>query len=122
MNSNADNQHGKSRVKGQLLGIPWLVNPQEFPVSLVAPGKWSMEEHVRAPVLPRERVDLFLKLLALPEPKAPLMNPLLASPKVLEKLPPTYFLVAGMDALRDEALIYKEFLDKAGYKSLLFRN
>ena len=38
-----------------------------------------MEEHVRAPVLPRERVDLFLKLLALPVPDAPLMNPLLAS-------------------------------------------
>ena len=81
-----------------------------------------MEEFIRAPVLPRERVNLFLEQLALPESKVPLMNPLLASPKVLEKLPPTYFLVAGMDALRDEAFIYKDYLDKAGYKSSILLN
>lgn len=102
-------------VVGQLLCIPWLVHPDNYPFN-TGPG-WSLSSYVQnqdAPVLPMPLLRLFTDLLRVENPADPELNVGLASDNDVSGLPRTGFLVAGQDLLRDEGLHYADKLSKNG--------
>jgi len=104
-------------LTGIYLSIPSILDPQ------VVPDKYktrylSREQNRNAPILGQEAIDLFRRLYK-QDSASPLMSPLLW-PSGHRGLPPTYFQIAGMDPLRDEALIYESVLrDECGVKTRL---
>lgn len=107
-------------IRGQVLMIPSLVYhecyaPQK--AKLVAPEVSSYVQNKDAPILPAERMMLFSDLLKVTNPREDdlRLNPGNASSAQVQHLPPTVFGVAGMDMLRDEALLYAMLLHDAGY-------
>ncbi|RDL29588.1 uncharacterized protein BP5553_10707 [Venustampulla echinocandica] len=109
--------HGKSRIRGQILDLPHVCHTSVFPADLIAPGKGSFEENIDAPILPATRIDFFNKLLDVKDPTERYYSVLLAPEADLAGLPAAYFLVAGRDPLRDEALLYEAKLKRAGVKT-----
>jgi acetyl esterase/lipase len=92
------------RVKGQLLVVPWLVHRDAYPFHLFAAReKASLVQCAAAPILPKQRYDLFTDLLNIRDPREPLMNVGLAGEEELEGVPRTAFMVNGWGPLRDEA-------------------
>lgn len=94
-------------LTGQYLSIPALLP------AAVVPDKYkefylSYEQNKNAPVLPQAAIDMFERAYK-PDEHDPLYVPF-NHPKGHAGLPPAYFQVAGMDPLRDEALIYERVL------------
>jgi acetyl esterase/lipase len=108
-----------ARVKGQVLMIPCLVHAARYGPLLRQmrdPAVSSYKENESAPLLPKARVDLFLGLLC-PEPPPEedrRANVALATGEEVRGLPPAVFGVAGLDPLRDEALLYAKLLAENG--------
>ncbi|KAG8162717.1 hypothetical protein KVR01_007195 [Diaporthe batatas] len=107
-------------IRGQVLMIPSLVYyecyaPQK--AQLLSPEVSSYVQNKDAPILPADRMILFSDLLKVANPKEDdlRLNPGNASSSQVQHLPPTVFGVAGMDMLRDEALLYAKLLHEAGY-------
>ena len=104
-------------LTGQYLSIPALLPPA------VVPEKYkefhlSSEQNKSAPILPQAAIDMFMKGYQ-PDEHDPLYVPF-NHPKGHADLPPAYFQVAGLDPLRDEALIYERVLrDEYGIKTKL---
>ncbi|KAK4610628.1 AB hydrolase superfamily protein [Fulvia fulva] len=106
-------------LKGQVLMIPCLVHPDCYePVrkQMKSPEISSYKENEFAPILPVSRMKMFTKLLfseipALDDRRA---NPGGASPEDLKGLPPATFGIAGLDPLRDEAILYAKLLTEQG--------
>ncbi|KAJ9644333.1 hypothetical protein H2204_001685 [Knufia peltigerae] len=95
------------RLTGLYLSIPSLLAPEAVPPEYK--GEYlSRQENKDAPVLNSAAIKWFRDCYQ-DDPRSPLMSPF-----VFETghagLPPTYFQVAGMDPLRDEALIYERVL------------
>ena len=105
---------GKCRIKGQLLAIPLCVGSDVFPYELIAPGKSSLETMEFAPILNKERLELFGSLLKVPDPKDRYYSPLLVPDEEVKGLPPAHFVICGMDPLRDDAFLYMEKLKRVG--------
>ena len=78
------------------------------------PGKGSYEENTNAPILPLSRIKYFNELLDVKDPRDRYYSILLAPESDLAGLPPTHFLVAGRDPLRDEALLFEAKLKRSG--------
>lgn len=94
-------------LTGQYLSIPAML-----PESVV-PEKYkefylSHEQNENAPVLPKAAIDMFMGAYQ-PDEHDPLYA-VFNHPKGHANLPPAYFQVAGLDPLRDEALIYERVL------------
>ena len=94
-------------LTGQYLSIP-LVLPHS-----VAPEKYKefllSEQQTRAaPILPKEAIDMFNGAYKADyhDPRYAVFN----HPKGHADLPPAFFQVCGMDALRDEAILYDRVL------------
>jgi acetyl esterase/lipase len=107
---------------GQVLMIPCLVDEPArealFAAKLKDPKISSWVDNADAPILPVARVRLFSKLL-LPQDYVvdtvdPRVSPGIASDDAVKGLPPATFGIAGLDPLRDEALIYAEQLAANG--------
>ncbi|KAI0882984.1 alpha/beta-hydrolase [Annulohypoxylon maeteangense] len=108
-----------NRVKGQVLGIPSLLHWKAFPYHLFA-GKerTSMVQCKDAPILNFKRLNLFSALLGDEiDPSHPTWSPGLADEEDLKGMPPAAFLVAGLDPLRDEGLLYATKLKNAGVRT-----
>ncbi len=97
-----------------ILDLPHVCHTDVFPSELIASGKNSYEENVDAPILPLRRIQFFNALLDVKDPRDKYYSVLLASEAELAKFPPTHFLVAGRDPLRDEALLFEEKLKRCG--------
>lgn len=98
---------------GVVLTMPWLIHEENFPFDLFASPKKSSRVQCRdAPVAPEPRLKMFSHLIASPRPDEPLLNPALTPDNVLKRWPRTSLLVAGMDPLRDDALIFAKRLEK----------
>ncbi|KAK3692311.1 alpha/beta hydrolase fold-3 [Podospora appendiculata] len=111
----AKHEDRKPRVKGQLLVIPWLVHRDVYPTELFAGiEKCSIVQCADAAVLPKSWYDLFTDLLAVKDPKEPIMNVALAADEELRGTPRTAFIVCGWDMLRDEAFILADKLERLG--------
>jgi acetyl esterase/lipase len=103
------------RIKGQLLVIPWLIHRDAYPFHLfAAPQKSSLVQCATAPILPKDRYDLFTDLLKIQDPREPWMNVGLASEEELKGTPRTAFIVNGWDLLRDEGFLHAAKLERMG--------
>lgn len=108
-------------IKGQVLMIPCLVDEQrrdKLFEKLKDPKASSWVENENAPLLPVSRVKLFTQLL-IPQDTVlgeedRRVNPGAASLEEVKGLPPATFGIAGLDPLRDEALLYAEHLAQSG--------
>jgi acetyl esterase/lipase len=103
-------------VAGQILIIPCVASPVPYDQG---PGKKlkvsSYVENEDAPLLPMKVVEYFTGLLKVPTPdlKDTKVNIVNASEEEVKGLPPTVFGIAGLDPLRDEALLYAKLLAEA---------
>lgn len=106
-----------ARIKGQVLMVPWLIQPAAFPYSqFVEKSKTSLVQCEDALGLSTERLDWLSSLLGAEDIVNPTINPALADDDILVDLPKTTILVAGGDPLRDDGLLYATRLEKAGYE------
>ncbi|KAI4864186.1 alpha/beta-hydrolase [Hypoxylon rubiginosum] len=108
-----------SRIKGQLLCIPNVVHKEAFPYHLFADReKVSLVQCADAAVIPKHRLALYTGLLGDEvDPTDRTWSPALAEEEELRGIPPTAFLIAGWDPLRDEALWYAQKLKNAGVQT-----
>lgn len=116
---------GKSEVlknlpelAGQILIIPCLASPytyDEGPGKKLQAGKSSFIENEHAPILSRKTMEFFTSLLKAPKAdlKDTKLNIVNATEEDVRGLPPTVFGIAGLDPLRDEALLYAKQLAEA---------
>jgi acetyl esterase/lipase len=109
-------------IAGQILMIPCLAHYDCFGpqlARLASPNKSSKEENKNAPILPIARIAQFLDLLKVQDLREDdlFLNPGNATVDQVRNLPPTVIGVAGLDPLRDEALLYGRLLEEAGYVS-----
>lgn len=105
---------GAARVKGYILGCPWLVHPDAFPTHLMESAEVSSPlENADAPILPKYRVDFFTELMEVPDPKDELFSAGLATDG-LAGIPKMATIVAGSDPFRDEALLFAQRLTQNG--------
>jgi acetyl esterase/lipase len=107
---------GLPDLAGQILMIPCLASPQTY---AQGPGKLlkrsSYEENEFAPILPKTTIDFFTSLLKIPTPdlKDTKVNMINATVDEVRGIPPTVIGIAGLDPLRDEALLYAKLLADA---------
>ena len=102
-------------ILGVVLCIPWLIHIENYPWHLFeSREKSSKVQCGEAPVVPAERLKLFSDILAAQDPTDPLLNLPLLCKERLRGWPKTAFLVAGMDPLRDDGLIFARKLESQG--------
>lgn len=106
------------QIVGQVLMIPCLVFHECYAPQLAKledPCFSSYVQNRDAPILPWQRVKLFSDLLQISNPSDDdlRLNPGNASTDQVRHLPPTTFGIAGLDLLRDEALLYAKLLHEA---------
>ncbi|KAF2463894.1 uncharacterized protein BDR25DRAFT_297350 [Lindgomyces ingoldianus] len=107
-------------VAGQVLMIPCVAHIDTFGESqakqLKNPSHSSYVENKDAPILPEKTVRFFMSLLKteIPDLKDTKLNPGNATPGDVKGMPPTVFGIAGLDPLRDEALLYAKTLAESG--------
>lgn len=107
------------KIAGQVLMIPSLVHMDCYAPQLeqlASPEVSSYVENKDAPILPLHRARIFTDALKVTDPDVhdTMLNPGNARPDQVLGLPPTVFGVAGLDPLRDEALLYANKLNVAG--------
>lgn len=112
--------HGKAAtscppIAGQVLMMPCLVHMDCHDETL-DPSISSMKENEFAPILPVKVAKMFTDLLEVKDPKIDdvMLNPGNATRDQARDLPPSVFGIAGLDPLRDEALMYAKRLAEAG--------
>ncbi|KAF2128693.1 alpha/beta-hydrolase [Dothidotthia symphoricarpi CBS 119687] len=104
---------GLPDLAGQILIIPCLASLETYDEG---PGKKlkvsSYVENENAPVLGKKTVEFFSALLKAPKPelKDTKLNIVNYTADEVRGLPPTVFGIAGLDPLRDEALLYAKLL------------
>lgn len=108
-----------SKIAGQVLMIPSLVHMDCYAPQLeqlASPEVSSYVENKDAPILSLHRARIFTDALEVPEPDIDdtMLNPGNARPHQVTGLPPTVIGVAGLDPLRDEALLYARKLTSVG--------
>jgi acetyl esterase/lipase len=107
---------GLPTLAGQILIIPCVASPSTYDQG---PGKLlkvsSRVENENAPLLPKTVLEYFSSLLkaGIPDLKDTKLNMVNATPEEVTGLPPTVFGIAGLDPLRDEALLYAKLLAEA---------
>jgi acetyl esterase/lipase len=103
-------------LAGQILIIPCVASPSTYDAG---PGKQlkvsSYIENENAPLLPKRVLDFFTSLLKAdaPDLKDTKLNLVNATPEEVRGLPPAVLGIAGLDPLRDEALLYAKLLAEA---------
>ncbi|KAH7117138.1 alpha/beta hydrolase fold-3 domain-containing protein [Dendryphion nanum] len=125
----SDVLNGLPAIAGQILIIPALADVKTYadgPLKRIkSPELSSYVENENAPLLPKRTIDFFMRLLKpddveLKDTKLNIVN---ATVDEVRGLPPTVFGIAGLDPLRDEALLYAQTLSEAHVptQTLLFK-
>ncbi|KAK7179443.1 hypothetical protein DPSP01_011515 [Paraphaeosphaeria sporulosa] len=116
-----DALNGLPDIAAQVLIIPALAHCETYAEGALKLMKSqeisSIVENENAPILPMSAVRTFTQLLKIPNTdlKDVRINTLTAaSAEDVKGLPPTMFGIAGLDPLRDEALLYGKLLSEAG--------
>jgi acetyl esterase/lipase len=104
-----------SVITGAVLSIPWLIHIDNYPFPLFASRDVCAKvQNAEAPVIPSTRLRMFSDLLGAADPADRLLNVPLLSDEELRGWPRTAFLVAGMDPLRDDGLVFARRLEGLG--------
>lgn len=111
--------NGQTRIRALILSIPWLIHIDNYPFEkFVAPEKSAHAQNKVVPVIPEARLKLFSDLLAVGDPSEPILNvPIAAEDSLLRShgahdgWPNTAILIAGMDPLRDDGLLFARRLE-----------
>jgi acetyl esterase/lipase len=109
----------RGQIIGQVLMIPCLVYTKCYEPQLQqikSPSVSSYHQNAHAPILNRQKKQLFGDLLQVenPDPRDKRLNPGLLSPVEARDIPPTTLGIAGYDPLRDEGLLYGKLLAENG--------
>lgn len=111
----ARKQGRSSRIKGQVLTIPWLAHPLAFDKScFLNESVMSVTQCANAIGLSTEKLEWFASLLRAEDVFSEKLNPGLCPPSDLVGIPKAAFVVAGGDPLRDQGLLYAKRLEDAG--------
>ncbi|KAJ5227451.1 uncharacterized protein N7469_007457 [Penicillium citrinum] len=109
------------KIRGQVLMIPCLVQLDYYAPrqeKLRSPELSSLVQCADAPILPIDRIKLFMSLLGVDKLKNSRedrrLNPGNATAEEVSELPPTTFGIAGNDPLRDEGFFYAQLLNENG--------
>jgi acetyl esterase/lipase len=103
------------RLKGMLLGFPWLFQEEMFPYdNFVSRGATSRYQCAAAPMMSKRVYDDLQQHLGITDQKDPVLNVPLADDRDLARLPRTAFILAGMDLLRDDGILFAEKLRALG--------
>jgi acetyl esterase/lipase len=104
------------RLKGLLLGFPWLLQEAMFPYHMFASrGATSRYQCATAPTMSKRTYDDMQRHLGHVEhQRDPLLNVPLAKDEELEKFPRTALILAGNDILRDDGILFAERLRSLG--------
>lgn len=107
-------------LRGQLLLIPNLAHIDCYgPQTERLQNKQvsSLEQNKDAPILPVDKMRFFSDLLKVekPDDKDVVLSPGNATGDDVKGLPPTVIVVAGVDPIRDEGLLYGKLLADNGY-------
>lgn len=109
------------KIRGQVLMIPNLVQLEYYAPRqelLRSPEVSSLVQCAEAPMLPISQIELFSRLLNVPETPGAARNlrsnPGNATSDEVKNLPPTTFGIAGNDPLRDQALFFAKHLSENG--------
>ncbi|RKU49151.1 hypothetical protein DL546_008288 [Coniochaeta pulveracea] len=104
------------KLKGLLLGFPWLFQEAMFPYHLFASrGATSRYQCAATPTMSKRTYDDMQRQLGNAEHQMdPLLNIPLAKDAELEKFPRTAFILAGNDILRDDGILFAERLRALG--------
>lgn len=108
--------HGPGlNINGVLLCIPWLTHIDNYPFHLFkSPGVSAKMQCAEAAVVPSARIKLFSNLLGADDATDELLNIVTLPDEDLEAWPKSAFLVAGMDPLRDDGLLFATRLEDLG--------
>lgn len=112
--------NGLPEIAGQVLIIPCLQHLDTYAENVLkhmkSPDISSYVENENAPVLSKKTVQFFAGLLKTgpADLKDTKMNPGSATPEEVKGMPPAVFGIAGLDPLRDEALLYAKMLSEVG--------
>lgn len=110
-----ENPFRKRIVKGAVLSIPWLIHVDNNPLCMFKSADIASSVQCRdAPVIPWPRLKLFSDLLAAEDVADPRLNVPLRLDEELKEWPRTGLVIAGMDPLRDDGLMFAKRLDKLG--------
>ncbi|KAM3069010.1 hypothetical protein ACMFMF_008977 [Clarireedia jacksonii] len=113
--STSSKYHDVVHLQGQVLVVPWLIQPAAFPNHLFTDkNKTSLVQCSSSLGLPTARLEWLSGLLEADDITDVLINPALADDKVLAKVPKTAIIVGGGDPLRDQGLLYATRLKDAG--------
>lgn len=111
----AGRRRSKRRIKGLVLGLPWLLQESSFPYHLFSSREaTSRVQCAQAPGMSKAVYDRLVDMLGAQDPSDPLLNVPLETDEELARFPRTAFIVAGMDLFRDDALILAERLRVLG--------
>lgn len=104
------------KIKGQVLGTPWLIHPENHPVSKMSTPDpdFSYVQNLDAPVLPWAALKLFTECLKAEDPTDGSLNVPFSGDEELRGIPKSSVIVAGMDILRDEGLYFAKRLQSLG--------
>lgn len=100
-------------ITGAILVIPWLIHIDNYPLELFSSPDASAKVQCRnAPVIPWPRLKMFSDLLGNGgDDGDPLLNTALTPASKLQGWPKTGIMAAGMDPLRDDALLFAKRLE-----------
>jgi acetyl esterase/lipase len=101
-------------IRGAVLVVPWLIHVENYPLQLFSsPDASAKVQCYNAPVIPWPRLKMFSDLLGSGgNDKDPLLNTALTPASKLQGWPKTGIMVAGMDPLRDDGLLFAKSLEE----------
>lgn len=104
------------KLTGVLLVVPYLLDESIVP-DKYKPLWFSTEQNASAPIIDKETMDYVARETKF-DFKSPLFSPF-NDPKPHVGMPPVYIHAAGLDPLRDDALVYERALRDNGVKTRL---
>jgi acetyl esterase/lipase len=115
-----NNSSKRSRVRGQVLCIPQLFHFGSLPLDQFKSEEvCSYYQHVDAPIIPRTQMEMFKGVLGADDQTDTSLFVGNCNDSDVVGMPGTAIIVAGMDPLRDEALLYAKKLRQNKYARLV---
>ncbi|KAG0644929.1 Esterase 1 [Hyphodiscus hymeniophilus] len=115
-----ENYTKNGRIRGQVLCIPQLFHFGSLPLDQFKSEEvCSYYQHVDAPIIPRTQLEMFKGVLGADNQSDASLFVGIDNHDDVARMPRTAIIIAGMDPLRDEALLYANMLEENKYAGLV---